>query len=79
MTTTTSEKMSVIDTKGLSRVHEFSGKEEDFPKWNFWFLSYAALISPRMKQLMLWCDAQPECPKKADMIAFGQPKNKYVV
>ena len=65
--------MSVIDTRGLSKVHEFSGKEEDFPKWNFWFLSYAALISPRMKQLMLWCDAQPECPKKADMVAYGDP------
>ena len=58
--------MSIIDTKGLSNVQEFSDNEEDFPKWNFWFLSYVALISPTMKHFMVWCDQQVECPRKED-------------
>ena len=44
--------MNLLDTRTLAKPQNFSGEEKDWPGWQFSFLSYVALLSPRMAELI---------------------------
>ena len=58
---------SVVDTRSIGKPKDFSGEPKDWPGWEFAFLSYLNLVSPRMATLCQEAQALPNLLTFEDM------------
>ena len=58
---------NVLDTRAIGKPNQFSGDPKDWAGWEFQFLSYLNLISPRMAKLCQEAQALPNQLSFEDM------------
>ncbi len=50
---------NVVDTRVLGRPPSFDGRTATWRGWEFWYLAYCGAVEPRLKDLLMQCEAAP--------------------